>query len=162
MPTAKGGCNDTKLTGKILESILESPELCILNDKTQTYLHPGNGTTPAIDLTLCSLSIFMDFHWGVHDDQCSSDHSPILLRSKNFTPEEPNPKWLIHKADWIKFNKLCSTLIDEEILYKPNSMSAFTNTLIKIAEQTIPKSFTKPHPKNKPLIHSRMQRTSKN
>ena len=35
------GCNDTNLTGKILESILESPKLCILDDKTYTYLHSG-------------------------------------------------------------------------------------------------------------------------
>ena len=45
------GCNDHNLTGKILESILESPELCILNDKTHTYLQPGTGTISAIDLT---------------------------------------------------------------------------------------------------------------
>ena len=140
-------CNDTNLIGKILESILESPELYILNDKTHTYLRPGSGTTSAIDLTLCSSLIFMDFHWWFHDDQYSSNHSPIFLKLKNSTPEETNPKWQIHKADWIKFDELCSTLIDEGIFNKPDPMSAFTNTLIKIARQTIPKSSTKPHPK---------------
>ena len=143
-------CNDTNLTGKILESILESSELYILNDKTHTYLHPGNGTTSAIDLTLCSPLIFMDFHWGVHDYQCGSNHSPIFLKSKNCTPEETNPKWLVHKADWIKFNKLCSTLIDKELLNKPDPMSAFTDIIIKLVKQTIPKSSTKPHPKTNP------------
>ena len=141
------GCNDTNLAGKILKSILESPKLCILDDKTHTYLHPGTGTTSAIDLTSCYPSIFMDFHWGVHDNQCGSDHSPIFLKFKNSTPEETNPKWQIHKADWIKFDKLCSTLIDEGIFIKPKPTSAFTNTLIKIAKQTIPKSSTKLHPK---------------
>ena len=128
MPTGK--CrDDTNVTRKkIFESILESPELCILDDKTHTYLHQGNGTT-AIDLTLCSPLIFMEFHWLVHDEECGSDHSLIFLKSKNSTPEETNPKWLIHKADWLKF-KLCSTLIDEEILNKPDPMSAFTNILI--------------------------------
>ena len=84
------GCNDTNLTEKILKSILEPLELCILNDKTHTYLHPGNGTTSAIDLTLGSPSIFMDFHWGVHDDQCGSNHSQIFLKWKNSTPEKIN------------------------------------------------------------------------
>ena len=56
------GYNDINLTGKILESILESPELCILDDKTHSYLHPGAWTISAIDLTLCSPLIFMDFH----------------------------------------------------------------------------------------------------
>ena len=92
----------------------------------------------------------MDFQWGVHDDQCGSDHSPIFLKLKNSTPEETNPKWLIHKTDWIKFNKLCSTFINKEILNKPDPISAFINTLIKIAKQIIPKSSTKPHPKTNP------------
>ena len=48
------GCNDTNITGKIFEFILESLELCFLNDKTHSYFHPGTGTTSAIDLTLCS------------------------------------------------------------------------------------------------------------
>ena len=148
------GCNETNLTGKILESILESPKLCILNDKTLTYYHPGTGTTSAIDLTLCSPSIFMDFHWRVNNDQCGSDHSPIFLKSKNSTPEETNLKWQIHKIDWIKSDKLYSTLIDGGIFNKPDPMSAFTNTQIKIAKQTIPKSSTKSYPKNKPLVHS--------
>ena len=143
------GCNDNNLNGKILKSILESPELCILTDKTHTYLHPGTSTTSAIDLSLCSLLIFVDFHWGICDDQCGSDHSPIFLKSKNSTPKVTNPKWQIHKADWIKFDKLCSTLIDEGRFNKPDSMSAFTNTLIKIAKQTIPKS-SKLHPKTNP------------
>ena len=135
---------------KILESILESPELCILNDKTHTYLHQGTKTTSAPDLTLCSPSIFMNFHWEVHDDQCRNNHSPIFLKSKNSTPEETNPKWQIHKTDWIKFNKLYSILINEEIFNKPNPMSAFTNTLIKIAKQIILESSTKPNPKTNP------------
>ena len=157
------GCYDTSLTGKILKFILELPELCILNDKTHIFFHPGTRTTSAIDLTLYSPSIFMDFHWGVHDDQYGSDHSLIFLKSKNSTPEETNPKWQIHKADWIKSDKLYSTLIDEGIFNKPDPMSAFTNTLIKTAKQTIPKSSTKPHLKTNPwLTVEYRQRSSKN
>ena len=115
--------------------------------KTHTYLHPCNGTTSAIDLTLYSPSIFMDFHWGVHDDQYGSNYSPIILKSKISTPDETNPKWQIHKADSIKFDKLCSTLIYEGIFSKPDPMPAFTNTLIKMAKRTTPKSSIKPHPK---------------
>ena len=53
----------------------------------------------------------------------------------------------IQNADLIKFDKLCSILIDEEIFNKPDPMSAFTNTLIKIAKQTIPK-YSPPKKKN--------------
>ena len=69
---------------------------------------------------------------------------------KEFYTRRNKPK--IQKADWIKFDKLCSKLIDERIFNKPDPMSTFTNTLIKIAKQTIPKSSTKPHPKTNPWI----------
>ena len=98
---------------------------------------------------MLSLS-FHGLSMGVHDDQCGSDHSPIFLKLKNLTREETESKWQIPKADWIKSNKLCSTLINKEIINKPYPMSTFTKTLIKIAKQTILKSSTKPHSKTNP------------
>ena len=40
-------------------------------------------------------------------------------------------------------------------------MSAFTNTLIKIVKQTIPKSFTKPHPQTNPWFTVECRETVK-
>ena len=96
------GCNDTNLTGKIIESISESPELCILNEKN-SHLHSSRHRNNISNLFNPMLSLnFPGRSMGVHDDQCGSDHSPIFLKSKNLTPEETNSKWQIHKADWIK------------------------------------------------------------
>ena len=63
------GCKDSNYLGGVMEQVLESNDLCLLNDKSNTYLHPASGSFTAIDLTMCSPSLFMDFQWKVHDDQ---------------------------------------------------------------------------------------------
>ena len=57
---------------------LES-SVSLLNDRSPTYFHPASGSFTSIDLSLCSASVFLDFTWQVHSDQCGSDHFPILL-----------------------------------------------------------------------------------
>ena len=39
----------------------------------------ASGSFISIDLSLCSASVFLDFTWHVHSDQCGSDHFPILI-----------------------------------------------------------------------------------
>jgi hypothetical protein len=46
----------------------------VFNDGTDTYLHPGNESYSAIDLTVTDPSLLLDFSWKVHDDLCRSDH----------------------------------------------------------------------------------------
>ena len=43
-------------------------ELCLWNDGNPTFIHPATGSFSAIDLSICSPSLFMDFNWVVHDD----------------------------------------------------------------------------------------------
>jgi hypothetical protein len=52
---------------------------------SDTYLHPGNGSYSAIDLTVTDPSLHLDFSWKVHDDLCGSDHFPIVLESLHST-----------------------------------------------------------------------------
>ena len=59
--------------GKIVGDILSNLNLCILNDGSNTYVHPGNCTYSSIDLTLVDPSLPLDLHWTVHDDLCGSD-----------------------------------------------------------------------------------------
>ena len=65
--------------GNTLENFIEHNELCLWNDNTQTYIHPATGSTSAIDLSLCSPSLFLDFDWSVHEDLGGSDHFPTFL-----------------------------------------------------------------------------------
>jgi hypothetical protein len=74
--------------GKKLEDFISQEGLCIFNDGTDTYLHPGNGSYSAIDFTVTDLSLLLDFSWKVHDDLCGSDHFPIILESLHSTVEE--------------------------------------------------------------------------
>jgi hypothetical protein len=52
--------------GKELENFLSQEGLCIFNDGTDTYLHPGNGSYSAIDAA--DPYLLLDFSWKVHDD----------------------------------------------------------------------------------------------
>ena len=131
--------------GKTIENILETTDICILNDGQQTYLHPATGTTSAIDLSFCSATIFMDFKWEVHDDQCGSDHYPIFVKTNKIISEERAPKWQINRADWSTYTKLCETQINNKILEETDPVSTFTKLIIKIAEQAVPKSTTNKH-----------------
>jgi len=74
--------------GKQLEDFIFQENLCIFIDGTDTYLHPGNGSYSAIDLTVSDPSVLLDCSWKVHDDLCGSDHFSIILESLNSTVGE--------------------------------------------------------------------------
>ena len=64
---------------KDLEKVIQNNNLCIVNNKSHTYLNPFTGSYSAIDLTLCNPVSYMDYGGKVHDDLCGSDLLPILL-----------------------------------------------------------------------------------
>jgi hypothetical protein len=43
------------------------------------YLHPGNVSYSAIELTVTDPSLLLEFSWKVHGDLCRSDHFPITV-----------------------------------------------------------------------------------
>ena len=137
------GCRDINSYGKIVDQLITQENLCILNDNSQTYLHPGTGSTSAIDLSLCDPSIYMDYTWKVNDDLCGSDHYPILLQSKHSISEGKNQHWQLHKADWEGFQELCETnltITQFENITVDDPIAHLTTKLIEIAEKTIPKT----------------------
>ena len=48
------GCSDTNDRGEIIEDVIAENDLCLLNMKQPTYLHPPTGNYYAIDLSLSS------------------------------------------------------------------------------------------------------------
>ena len=145
------GCRDSNPLGRTMESVLEAFDLCLLNDKSHTYLHPASGSTSAIDLSICSPSVFMDFQWKVHGDQCGSDHFPIFLDINRPMPEERVPRWQLNRADWLAFTTLCSSVINDEIFRDlEDPLAFFAHSLVDIATRTIPKSSPTPHSRHKP------------
>jgi len=127
--------------GSIIENLINSQNLCLLNDGSPTYLHPGNGAKTAIDLAMCSPSIFQDLKWSVMRDQHGSDHWPISIKlSLPYAP--PNePRWILSKADWDSFGSLCALTITENISDEcDDPVEKISQLIIEAASQTIPKS----------------------
>ena len=75
------GNKKTVKVGKVIESLLNQHQLCMYNNKFNTYLNPGTGKYSAIDLSICDPSLFLDYNWKVDDNTCRSDHFPILLEN---------------------------------------------------------------------------------
>jgi len=149
------GCVDSNRLGGVVELFLDRSDSCFLNDGSITYIHPATGSPSAIDLSLCSPSIFMDFLWRVHDDQCGSDHYPIFLDISKPMPEERIPRWQLEKANWAEFRALCSEALNKDDFDGGHDpVSSFTNTLIDIATKTIPKSSARAYSKHKPWFNA--------
>ena len=63
--------------------------LCILNDGSVTYIHHATGSSSALDLSVCSPSLVLDYEWNTHDDMCGSDHFPVILTATG-SDEDPS------------------------------------------------------------------------
>jgi hypothetical protein len=127
--------------GSILENILNSSDICLLNNGSPTYLHPGNGALTSIDLTMCSPSILQDLQWSLLKDQHGSDHWPIVI--KLIAPADPpnQSRWILSRADWDAYESLCAeTITEESVISSDDPIQTISHLIIEAASQTIPKS----------------------
>ena len=53
---------DTNERGHTIENFKNKNNLCLLNNKSTTYLHPETGTHSVINLTLSDLIIYLDYN----------------------------------------------------------------------------------------------------
>ena len=135
--------------GELIENFITNNDICLMNDKSNTYMHYPTGSFSSIDLSFCHPSLFLDFNWSVCKDQHHSDHFPIIIKSNTSTVEEHNPKWKLNKANWEIFQSLCTDKITSEN-FKDSSdpLSDFTSSLIDISSKCIPKNSTNPTKSN--------------
>ena len=54
----------------------------------------------ALDLSICSPNIYLDFDWSVLDDLHGSDHFPIKIEEIESTNEDHHSRWNLNKANW--------------------------------------------------------------
>ena len=146
------GNSDTNSKGKKVEKFIADNDLCLWNDGSPTYIHPATGCVSAIDLSICSPSLFIDFDWEVHDDLCGSDHFPTFLHYNGRATASYIPRWNFKKADWSEFSRICEMELTPEIIENINDDKAdiFTSTLHFISEITIPKTSAVPKKLHKP------------
>ena len=143
------GCNKTNSRGEIIEDFMANHNLCLMNDKSHTYLHPATGTLSSLDLSFCHPSLFLDFDWSVCEDQHGSDHFPIVMESINSSAEDHNPKWKLNKANWEQFHLLCDQFLNIENFHNSTDLvSDFTSSLIDISDKCIPKTSINPKKSN--------------
>lgn len=144
------GCSDQNKKGKIIEEFITENDLCLLNNKQPTYLHPAFGTYSAIDLSFCHPTLYLDFEWSVCDDLHGSDHFPIIIKEMEETDEDILPRWNFKTANWERFNILCEErLIFENFKNEEDPIGSFSESLINISNKCISKSSKRPK-KNRP------------
>ena len=143
------GCSKNNVRGEIIENFIEANDLCLMNDKSHTYLHPATGTFSSLDLSLCHPSLILDFGWYVCDDQHGSDHFPVVIEGINPTTEDHNPKWKLNKANWEQFHLLCEQDLSMDNFNNSSDLvTDFTSSLMKISDKCIPKTSTNPKKSN--------------
>jgi hypothetical protein len=126
--------------GKVLEDVIAHNNLCVFNDDSFTYLHPATGHYSALDLSICSPSIVDEFSWSVHSDLGGSDHFPTILKTVAASTDPPTSRWKFSKADWHQFEILCRTRIGDSVVQSEDPIQVFSELLISISEETIPKT----------------------
>ena len=143
------GNKENNARGELIENVITNNDICLMNDKSYTYMHYPTGSFFSIDLSLCHPSLFLDFNWSVCKDQHHSDHFPIFIESNSSTVEDHSPKWKLNKANWEVFQSLCTdTLTLENVKDSSDPISDFTSSLIDISTKCIPKTSTNPTKSN--------------
>lgn len=146
------GSNKDDSRGKILEQVLDSTNVNILNDGSPTHLNNTYKTLSTIDLTICSSSIAHLWDWKTSDELFGSDHFPIIITKQGRdTAYETKctPKWKLSEADFNKYKLIISTKINKMKLLHKNYTSItkkiedLTELILQTAEITIPKSSNK-------------------
>ena len=77
--SAVWGCGFTDERGRQVIDRLQQFGLVVLNDGSPTRLSNDGSRLSAIDLSICSQSLALDFDWRTLPDSMGSDHLPILL-----------------------------------------------------------------------------------
>ena len=146
------GCSDSNTRGQLIEMFLERNSLCLLNDKSNTYLHPATGKFSSLDLSICQPNIFLDFEWKVLDDLHGSDHFPILISDTSSIPEDHPSYYKFNKGNWEQYHVLCKKDLTLEsfsdFMFDP--VDRFSILLTDIADKSIPKTSGNKKAKDKP------------
>ena len=158
------GNSNTNPRGKQIEKLIDDHSICLLNNRENTYFHEPSGSFHALDLALCSPSIFTSLSFSVENNLYNSDHFPLIVTlSDQYSCTNERPvNYRLDKADWdtfmilssLNFDMINTSNIDE-------ATSNVTEAIIKAANFSIPKTGTKPPKFFKPWWNSQCRQTYK-
>lgn len=128
--------------GKMLERVLFSRSICLLNRGSPTYMISATQSFSAIDISLCSPSLFPSVDWKVDQNPRGSDHFPVILKfcGPDSMRSRP-PRWKLSEADWELFAKeadLESSSFNHLGVEEANKV--ITDTIINAAQLSIPQT----------------------
>ena len=139
------GGNNIDAYGGIVENILNSNDVVLFNDGSMTYHNIYNNTFSAIDLSICTSNLAVEFNWTVNSDLHGSDHYPIHIKFCENTPSSSPIKWKIQEADWTKYKQGAKMEREfESFASHVDAYSYFTERITKSADESIPKTGNKP------------------
>lgn len=93
--------------------------------------------------------------WDVFDDLCGSDHFPLVIDFPNISTHNGlRPKFILKKADWVKYKRLAETNVDTVSNTIDQMVLNFTNTIIAAATKSIPMTSGKFRKKQTPWWNS--------
>lgn len=133
---------DTDHRGRIIENILHSLPLSVLNNASPTHYHIQTDTYSTIDLSICSSQCYDDLEFEVLQSRFTSDHYPTKIKFK----EPPviinsTPRFKIEKADWATFQRSTETDFEPGQNDDVNRvLEAITDRIILAAGASIPKT----------------------
>ena len=137
--------------GKAMEKLIDQHQFILLNNCIPTRFDSFHQTSSLLDLSLCSPSIYLDIAYEVCSDRLGSDHHPIAIavNTSDIPVGERIPRWNFRRANWDAFQTQCIDEITSDLFIdSQDKMALFSNTLLDIAVDNIPK--TSPFPKRKP------------
>jgi Endonuclease-reverse transcriptase len=98
--------SSTNQKGLEVEKLLMQSNLCLLNSKSATYLHPGTGTLSSLDLAFCDSTLYLNYTWSVLTDLCGSDPYPTMVAKPVTAAVDDCKRWRLTGADWNLFRDL--------------------------------------------------------
>jgi hypothetical protein len=90
-----------------MEKFLMQNSLCLLNNNSAPYLHPGTGTLSSLDLAFCDPSLYLNYTPSVLTDLYGSDHYPTMVVKPVTEAVDDCKRWRLTGADWDSFRNLC-------------------------------------------------------
>lgn len=82
----------------MVEDLLLKHNLSVLNDGSYTCLHPATGSASAIDLSIATSFLYLDFSWQVITDQHGSEHFPVGIQGHSSATSVHNPTPAVYRS----------------------------------------------------------------
>ena len=80
--------------------------LFLKKQKTPTHINPENGSLSMINVTICEVTVYLNFSKQEHENMCDNDHFLIIHENKEVISED-SPRWKWKKTIYEKKFYIC-------------------------------------------------------